>query len=81
LYRYMDVIKHITVGRLKWAGHLMMMSMGWDYVIELRPPTGLLFIHQVIYEHGEPWWNKMGRGKLLIRPPELSGNPTRRVIY
>jgi hypothetical protein len=28
LYRYMDVIKHITVGRLKWAGHLMMMSMG-----------------------------------------------------
>jgi hypothetical protein len=28
LYRYMDVITHITVGRLKWAGHLMMMSMG-----------------------------------------------------
>jgi hypothetical protein len=28
----------------------------------------------VIYEHGEPWWNDIGREKLLIRPPELSGN-------
>jgi len=27
------------------------------YVYELRPPTGLLFIPQLIYEHGEPWWN------------------------
>jgi hypothetical protein len=23
---------------------IMIMSMGWDYVSELRPPTGLLFI-------------------------------------
>jgi hypothetical protein len=38
------------------------------------------FISQVIYEHKEPWWNAIDRGKLLIRPPELSGNPTRRVI-
>jgi hypothetical protein len=30
---------------------LMIMSMGWDYVSEQRPPTGLLFIVQVIYEH------------------------------
>jgi hypothetical protein len=28
--------------------------MGWDYVSELRPPTGLLFILQMIYEYGEP---------------------------
>jgi hypothetical protein len=28
------------------------------------------------YEHGEPWWNDMDRRKLLIRPPDLSGNPT-----
>jgi hypothetical protein len=33
----------------------------------------------VIYEHGDPWWNDMNKGKLLIRPPELSGNPTSRV--
>jgi hypothetical protein len=25
------------------------MSMGWDYVSELQPPTGLLFIPQVIH--------------------------------
>jgi hypothetical protein len=31
---------------------------------------------KVIYELGEPWWNDVGRGKLLILPPELSGNPT-----
>jgi hypothetical protein len=33
-------------------------------------------INQAIHEHGEPWWNDIDRGK-LIRPPELSGNPTR----
>jgi hypothetical protein len=43
---------------------------------ELRPPTGLLFVLQVIYEHGETWWNYIDRGELLIRPPELSGNFT-----
>jgi hypothetical protein len=32
---------------------LLFMSMGWDDVSELQPPTGLLFIPQVIYEHGE----------------------------
>jgi hypothetical protein len=30
------------------------MSMGWNYVSELQPPTGLLFTPQVIYEYGEP---------------------------
>jgi hypothetical protein len=30
--------------------------MGWDYVSELRPPTGLLFIPRMICEHGERWW-------------------------
>jgi hypothetical protein len=37
---------------------------------------GLLFIPKVIEEHGEPWWNDDDREKLLIHPPELSGNPT-----
>jgi hypothetical protein len=40
----------------------LIMSMGWDYVSELRRPTGILFIPQVIYEHGEPWWNDIDRG-------------------
>jgi hypothetical protein len=39
------------------------MSMGWDYVSELRPATGLLFIPQIIYEYGEPRWNDTDRGK------------------
>jgi hypothetical protein len=30
--------------------------MGWEYVPELLPPPALLFIPQVIYERGEPWW-------------------------
>jgi hypothetical protein len=41
---------------------------------------GLLFIPQLIYEYGEPWWNDIGREILLILPPELSGNPTSRII-
>jgi hypothetical protein len=32
-----------------------------------------LLIPHVIYEHEEPWWSD--RGKLLICPPELYGNP------
>jgi hypothetical protein len=60
---------------------MMMMSMGRDYVSELRPPTSLLFIPQVIYEHGEPWWNDVDRGKLLTLPPEFSDNPTSRDIW
>jgi hypothetical protein len=51
------------------------MSIGQDYVSELRPPTDPLVIPQVIYEHGQPWWNDIDRGKLII-PPELSGNLT-----
>jgi hypothetical protein len=35
----------------------------------------------VIYEHGKPSWNYIDRGKLLILIPELSSNPTSKVIY
>jgi hypothetical protein len=59
---------------------MMIMSVGRDYVSELWPPMGLLFIPQVIYEPEEPWWNVIGRRRLLIRPPDLSGNPTTGVI-
>jgi hypothetical protein len=44
----------------------------WD-VSELRPPTGLLFIpgwYVSVASHGG---NDAGWGKLLTRPPELSG--------
>jgi hypothetical protein len=29
----------------------------------------------VTHEHGQPSWKDIDRRKLLIRPPELSGNP------
>jgi hypothetical protein len=51
---------------------ITIMSMGSYCVFELRP-TGLLFILQVLYEHGEPWWNDIDRGNIC--PRELSGNP------
>jgi hypothetical protein len=35
----------------------------------------------VIYEHGEPWWNDVDRGKLMIHPSQLSGNRTSGVIW
>jgi hypothetical protein len=53
------------------------MPTRWDYVLELRPPTKRsTFQPQVIYENGEPWWSGVNKGKLMIHPPELSGNPT-----
>jgi hypothetical protein len=33
-----------------------LIMMGWDYVSEQWPPTGLFFISQVICERREPWW-------------------------
>jgi hypothetical protein len=35
-----------------------------------------LFIPQVIYEYGKPWWNDIDKEKFMIRPPVLSGNHT-----
>jgi hypothetical protein len=32
---------------------LLFMSVGWHYVSELRPSTGLLFIPQMMYEYGD----------------------------
>jgi hypothetical protein len=36
---------------------------GARHVPELRPPTVLLFILQMIHEYGEPRWNSIDRGK------------------
>jgi hypothetical protein len=64
---------HLVVGR--FFGTILAISSLFLYssavcscrrgetVSELRPPTGLLFIPQVIYEHGEPWWNYTDREK------------------
>jgi hypothetical protein len=46
---------HPEVVQVSWGFDWLIM-MGWDYVSELRTPMGLLFIPQVICEHGEPWW-------------------------
>jgi hypothetical protein len=41
----------------------LFMSMGWDYISDLWPQTGLLFISRTIYEYGQPWWNDIDRWK------------------
>jgi hypothetical protein len=41
----------------------MFLFTRWDYVCELRPPTGLLLIPQMIYAYGEARWNDTDRGK------------------
>jgi hypothetical protein len=51
---------------------LLFMSMGWDYISELRPPMDLLNIPQMIYEDGEPRWNDIDRGNLKNCEKNLS---------
>jgi hypothetical protein len=72
-----QISTHTTILRLSFKSDssLLVMSMGWDHISELWPPTGLLFISQEIYEYGEPWWNDVNRGKLLIHPPFCSNKP------
>jgi hypothetical protein len=69
-------------------------SMGWDCVSELRPPTGLLFIPHVIWTW-QQWRNDTDRGKswfahqssVAVLPAELSSSksgqicPRKRRIY
>jgi hypothetical protein len=58
-YNPEDSSEHITF--------MLFLSMGWDNVSELQSPTGLLFILQVKYEYGEPWWDDTDRGNKIIR--------------
>jgi hypothetical protein len=62
------------------------MSIGKDYISELWPLMGLLFISQMIYDYGEPWWNNMDREykrtrrksvPVLLCPPEIPHGLTR----
>jgi hypothetical protein len=66
------VLQKLIVSYLLKKLIMMIVSMGWDYISELLPPTGLLFVHHAIYEHCVPWWKAIDREQLLIYPPELS---------
>jgi hypothetical protein len=48
------------------------MSVGLDNVSELWPPTGLLFIPQIINGQGEPRWNDIDRVKWKNSEKNLS---------
>jgi hypothetical protein len=48
------------------------MSLWWNYVSELQPPSGLLFILQVIYEHVKARWNDIDREKPKKSEEQLS---------
>jgi hypothetical protein len=51
---------------------ILFLSMEWDYVSELHPRTGLLFIPQMIHGYEEPWWNDTKRGKPKNWPKNMS---------
>jgi hypothetical protein len=53
---------------------LLFVSMGWDFVSELRLPTGLLFIHQMIPMYWEPRWDDIDR----TEPTNLDKNVSQR---
>jgi hypothetical protein len=48
---------------------LLFMPIEWDYVSEVRPPTGLLFVSQM-YDYG-PRWNDTDR----VKPKNLGRKP------
>jgi hypothetical protein len=80
--RFICPLRRDQTGCLIASMLIMITAMGWDYVSEIRPQTGLLFIPQMIHKHAEPWWNDdIYIGKLLTPPQELSGNPTSRCIW
>jgi hypothetical protein len=54
---------------------MMIMSMGRLH-LRTAATNGPCVHPHGIYEHEKPQWNYIDRGKLLIRPPELSENPS-----
>jgi hypothetical protein len=57
------VLACVTVASDVHKGCWLFMSVGWDCVSELWPPTGPLFVPQMIDEYGEPRWNDFDRAK------------------
>jgi hypothetical protein len=60
------------------------MTMGRDYVFELRPWTGVLLTPDMLNVYGEPRWNDVDRGKLgeksipvLLCSPQIPHGLTR----
>jgi hypothetical protein len=50
---------------------IIIMSVWWDYVSEMWPPTGLLFIPRAVYEHGEQLWNDIDTTKVIVNHSSL----------
>jgi hypothetical protein len=51
------------------------MPMGWDYVCEQRPPTGLFFISHVIYDHdssARDLWQSYQQSNLVAKQVGLA---------
>jgi hypothetical protein len=48
------------------------MLVKWDYVCELWPQMDLLFILQILYEHGEPRRNDIDSGRPRVMEENLS---------
>jgi hypothetical protein len=64
----MIVMESWTVVAIK----MFVFMLGWDYVPELWPTAGLLFIPQMMYEYAEPWQNDIDRRKLKKSEKKLS---------
>jgi hypothetical protein len=58
-----------------------LITVGWDYVSELRPPTGPLFIPEWYVNLKSNGDDDAGWGKLLTPPLGLSGSPTSTDIW
>jgi hypothetical protein len=67
------------------SAQMLFMSTGWDYVSELRPPTGLLFIPK-IYEYRATvgWYSQVKTEEfgekpapVLLCPPQIPDGVTR----
>jgi hypothetical protein len=67
----------------KESFRLMFMSMEWDYISEMQPPTGGSIVHLLGDEHGEPRWipwtgeNRRTRRKSCPTATLSITNPTR----
>jgi hypothetical protein len=60
----------------------LIMSMGVRLRLWTAATNGPIVHLHVICEHGEKWWDDAaGWGKLLTRPPDLSGSPASRTIW
>jgi hypothetical protein len=79
LYECHQATQENITTALHWLIDLFIMSMRW-VVSEPRPSMGLFISrwYLSVESHGD---DDVGWGKLLIRLPELSGNPYSRVIW